>query len=182
MKQIQKSVQGTLDVEFLKKQGVSENLDYIVVGALVYGIQKSTDNFLDACLRKVKINKTMFFILQSLLHRETMPGGKSLQPSEISGILLIPRNTVSNALNQLERRKLIVRDLVKGDLRKHRITLTAAGRAIAGNAKELLKTGEMVFSCLDAEQLRQLHKLLKIIWDNLKSGTPPPESRQEERM
>jgi DNA-binding MarR family transcriptional regulator len=171
MKKLQRAAEPAeefLDFEFLTKQGISINLDYIRAGALLYGVQKRID-ILDTALYKTEPNKTMFYVLLSLLQRETKPHGKRLQPSEISKQLLLPRNTVSNALNQLEKQKLILRDPVKEDLRMYHISLTAKGKDITvKKAKNLLKFGESIFSCLDTKQMQQLIGLMKIILNNLK--------------
>ncbi len=71
-----------------------------------------------------------FMLLMLLLANETFRGGGGLQPSELSEIEGIPRNSVSTLLAGLEEEGLISRELHGTDRRKFVIRLTPHGREI----------------------------------------------------
>ncbi len=71
-----------------------------------------------------------FMLLMLLLGNETFGPGGGLQPSELSDIEGIPRNSVSTLLAGLEEEGLISRELHETDRRKFVIRLTAQGRKI----------------------------------------------------
>lgn len=69
------------------------------------------------------------FMLLMVLHgNETYGSGNGLQPSELSEIQGIPRNTMSELLADLEEEGLISRELHGTDRRKFVIRLTPLGR------------------------------------------------------
>lgn len=69
-----------------------------------------------------------FQILLALQGNETYGKGGGLQPSELSELQGIPRNTVSELLASLEEEGLISRELHDTDRRKFLIRLTPQGR------------------------------------------------------
>lgn len=69
-----------------------------------------------------------FMILMALQGNETLGTASGMQPSELSELHGIPRNTVSELLADLEREALISRELHGTDHRKFVIRLTSQGR------------------------------------------------------
>ncbi len=69
-----------------------------------------------------------FMLLKVLQGNETYGTGNGLQPSELSDLQGIPRNSVSELLASLEEEGLISRELHGTDRRKFVIRLTPQGR------------------------------------------------------
>ena len=69
-----------------------------------------------------------FQVLLALQGDESYGTGDGLQPSELSDLQGIPRNTVSELLADLEREELISRELHGTDRRRFVIRLTPQGR------------------------------------------------------
>ncbi len=69
-----------------------------------------------------------FMVLMVLQANEALDSGTGLQPSELSELQGIPRNTVSELLAGLEEEGLISRELHGTDRRKFVIRLTPQGR------------------------------------------------------
>ena len=59
-------------------------------------------------------------------------------PAELAGALCIPKPTVTVYLKHLEAAGLVKREIDPSDLRKHRITLTAAGRKVTAKGMGFL--------------------------------------------
>ncbi len=69
-----------------------------------------------------------FMLLLVLQVNETYGSGEGLQPTELSDLQGIPRNTVSELLGSLEEEGLVNRELHGTDRRKFVIRLTPQGR------------------------------------------------------
>ena len=83
-------------------------------------------------------------------------------PAALASKLCMPKPTVTVNLKRLEAAGLIRRDIDPGDLRRHRITLTAAGRKAMTRGLALLSTafGERL-GRLSAKEQAELNVLLE---------------------
>jgi DNA-binding MarR family transcriptional regulator len=83
-------------------------------------------------------------------------------PAALAGILCMPKPTVTVYLKRLESAKLVRREIDPADLRRHRLTLTAAGRKVMTRGLALLAEafGERLSRLNTAEQA-QLASLLE---------------------
>ena len=62
-------------------------------------------------------------------------------PAELARVLLLPKPSVTFLVKRLERAAFVKRELDAGDLRRFRLTLTAAGRAAMEKARGALEVG-----------------------------------------
>jgi DNA-binding MarR family transcriptional regulator len=62
-------------------------------------------------------------------------------PAELARVLLMPKPSVTFLVKRLERAGFVKRELDPQDLRRFRLTLTAAGRAALDNARAALEAG-----------------------------------------
>jgi DNA-binding MarR family transcriptional regulator len=111
-------------------------------------------------LEKAGLSWPRFMLLMVLLANETFRGKSGLQPSELSEIEGIPRNSVSTLLAGLEEEGLVSRELHGKDRRKFVIHLTPQGRELLksklGTQFEQLTQCFAVFSDEERETLLDL--------------------------
>ncbi len=83
-------------------------------------------------------------------------------PAELADTLLMPKPTVTLVVKRLEAAGLLKRELDQTDLRRHRLTLTAAGRRAATKGLQHLSEafGERLGRLTSAEQ-NELKALLE---------------------
>lgn len=91
-----------------------------VNGLLTHAAEKS--------LERAGLSWPKFMLLLALHGNETLGSNSGLQPSELSELQGIPRNSVSEILGSLEEEGLISRELHDTDRRKFVIRLTPRGR------------------------------------------------------
>lgn len=65
-----------------------------------------------------------------LLHALTLAPDNTLEVSELSGLVYLPRSTISDTILRLEGDGLLVRSTVRHDRRRIQATLTKAGTAL----------------------------------------------------
>ncbi len=109
-----------------------------------------------------------FQLLLALQGNETYGTGGGLQPSELSELQGIPRNTVSELLAGLEEEGLISRELHGTDRRKFVIRLTPQGRKtlkskLGTHFREITKC----FAALGAQERATLLELLTRLTQSL---------------
>lgn len=82
------------------------------------------------------------------------------KPSELADTMLIPRQTMTGLLDQLEKKKLISRQRYLKDRRKLHIVLEEEGQAMLDTVlSELLKYEMAVMHSIDAEEFRIFNKV-----------------------
>jgi DNA-binding MarR family transcriptional regulator len=83
-------------------------------------------------------------------------------PAELAEVLCMPKPTVTVYLKRLGNADLVRREIDTGDLRRHRLTLTPAGRKVMTRGLALLADafGERLYRLSTAEQA-QLAALLE---------------------
>jgi DNA-binding MarR family transcriptional regulator len=83
-------------------------------------------------------------------------------PADLAAALLMPKPTVSLAIRRLEAAKYVRREIDQADLRRHRLTLTPAGRRVAtrGLAELSAAFGARLERLTGAEQA-ELRRLLE---------------------
>jgi DNA-binding MarR family transcriptional regulator len=93
-----------------------------------------------------------------------------LTPTELSHFQQVSKNTVSALLRGLEEQGYIVRELDPKDLRIFRIHLSETGRQlILETAPNRIQGLNQMVSCLDAEEISQLTRLLKKLHHSLET-------------
>jgi DNA-binding MarR family transcriptional regulator len=102
-----------------------------------------------------------FQLLLALQGDESYGTGDGLQPSELSDVQGIPRNTVSELLASLEEEGLISRELHGTDHRKFVIRLTPQGRkTLKSKLGTQLRQITKCFAALGAQERATLLELL----------------------
>ncbi len=116
-----------------------EMIDHVSPGAdpmsiLLFRQVKRADRLLTRFAQKqlemAGLSWPRFMLLMLLMANETFHGDGGLQPSELSEIEGIPRNSVSTLLASLEEEGLVSRQLHGTDRRKFVIRLTPQGREL----------------------------------------------------
>ncbi len=109
-----------------------------------------------------------FMILSVLRGNETLGTGGGLEPSELSDLQGIPRNTVSELLASLEHEGLISRELHGTDRRRFVIRLTPQGRkTLKSNLGTQFRNMTKCFAALGARERATLLELLTRLSQNL---------------
>jgi len=100
-------------------------------------------------------------LLMHLAKQEYLAGGCGVQPSELSEMQDISRNTVSALLNGLEGEGLVTRELHGRDHRRYVIRLTPRGREVL---KDMLGNHlRFVSQCFDGFNLSERDLLLDLL-------------------
>ena len=109
------------------------------------------------------------FVIQYIAHH-----GGSVQPGEISNSMGISSARIAAALNSLERKGLVTREIDVNDRRKILVDLTEAGEALAAaQTKRITERITHVLTSLgenDAEELVRLSGRLLEIMKEIKHG------------
>ena len=99
------------------------------------------------------------FIMQYLLERN-----EAVLPSEISNFMGISTARIAAALNKLEDKGYIEREIDKSDRRQILVTLTQEGRAFAGqNQQEFLLNTSKMLAYLGEDDAKELIRIMKKI-------------------
>ena len=80
--------------------------------------------------------------------------------AEIADVLQVDRPYTTVIVNRLETLGVVTRELDARDRRRKRVALTAAGRAAARTAREVLDTPPAALTRLSPAELRQLGALV----------------------
>ncbi len=123
-------------------------------------------------------------LLLALHVNETYGSGDGLQPTELSDMQGIPRNSVSELLGSLEEEGLVSRELHGQDRRKFVIRLTAQGRrTLKSKLGTQVRQVTRCFTALDAQERATLLDLLTRLSQSLlqmgDSDEPLHWSRQQ---
>lgn len=82
-------------------------------------------------------------------------------PAELSKRLMLPKASVTVYLRNLVAKKFVRREIDEGDLRRHRLVLTAEGRRVLDAATVALSTSfEQRLTRLRAHERTELERLL----------------------
>lgn len=112
----------------------------------------------DAALRPLGLTNGQFSLLMSLNRPEPPPLGS------VAALLAMDRTTLTANLKPLERRGLVAIDADPADRRRHRLRLTAAGRAVLADAvpvwRETHEAVEALVGGAGAEPLRGMLRTL----------------------
>lgn len=131
-------------------------------------------------LASTGLSYARFRLLMSLLAGEVADGRSELNPSEISTLQGISRNTVSTLIRDLEKEELIERHLDKTDRRRFNISLTENGRALVReHIGYHLKTTSDAYSALSVAEQIELIRLLDILGKSIQAERESRLDRQE---
>ena len=109
-----------------------------------------------------------FLTLLALMGKETYGTSRGLQPSELSDLLGIPRNTMSALLAGLEEEGLISRELHGTDRRKFVMRLTPQGRkTLRSKLGTQFRQATKCFAGLGAQERATLLELLTRLTQSL---------------
>lgn len=124
-------------------------------------------------LERAGLTWPKFMLLLALHGNESFGTGDGLQPSELSELQGIPRNTVSELLAGLEEEGLISRALHGSDRRKFVIRLTPRGRkTIANNFAPQFQHVSKCFAPFSPEERASLLELLTRLTQSLGELNP----------
>ncbi len=115
-------------------------------------------------------------LLMHLAKQEHIDPGAGVQPSELSEMQEISRNTVSALINGLEAEGLVTRELHGSDRRRWVIRLTPQGRAVLKDQMiNHLRFVGHCFDVFDSQERETLCELLSRLDAHLKerAGMPP---------
>ncbi len=119
-------------------------------------------------LERAGLSWPKFMLLLALHGNETFGSGDGLQPSELSELQGIPRNTVSELLGSLEEEGLISRELHGTDRRKFVIRLTPRGRkTLNSNLGTQFRHVGKCFAAFSPEERASLLELLTRLTQSL---------------
>jgi len=132
---------------------------------LLFGLLMETRNQLAQAAEKelatVGLTWAKLRLLMHLSRQEHIKGSAGAQPSELSEMQDVSRNTVSALINGLEAEGLVTRELHGSDRRKLVIGLTPKGRAILKS--QLGAHLEFVNQCFDVFDRPQRDTLLDLL-------------------
>lgn len=112
-------------------------------------------------LEPVGLSYAQYRVLMALLFSERMEQQPSLNPSEISRLHSVNRNTVSALIRRLEELELIERELDTADRRKFNIRLTEAGRRVVQqHTHRLFDALQAALADLTAEEIAAFGQIL----------------------
>lgn len=159
-------------VEFIRQ--VSPNADPTSV--LLFGsIHKSNHLLTQAAetqLESIGLSWAKLRMLMELQRNELFKGGEGLQPSELSELQGIQRNSASALIGSLEEVGMISREPHPTDRRKYVIRLSAKGRKMVKSKLDLQFKRVTQYFCSFSDQDRStLLELLKRLNDNLAHDT-----------
>lgn len=110
-------------------------------------------------LAAVGLSWAKFRLLMNLLHAEQSGTREGMQPSDLSELQNIGRNTVSALINSLERDGLVTRELHGRDRRKFVIRLTPRGRRMIHDKMDnQFQFVSRCFETLTPREREQLHE------------------------
>ena len=120
-----------------------------------------------------------FRLLMNLEHSERHPDTKGLQPSELSEMQGISRNTASALIASLERDGLITRELHGTDRRRFVIRLTPDGHKLVKNKLDSqLRFLSQCFDSLSPQERNQLAEMLTRLNEQLREQVGCPAARR----
>jgi DNA-binding MarR family transcriptional regulator len=104
-------------------------------------------------IRTLALELKEFFLLANL--------DEHPNPADLARVLIVPKPTVTFLVKRMEAAGYVRREVQPGDLRRFRLTLTAAGRKAMEKAREILDaTFEKRVKRLTQAQRAELHRLL----------------------
>ena len=104
-------------------------------------------------IRTLSLEIKEFFLLANL--------DEHPNPADLARVLIVPKPTVTFLVKRMEAAGYVRREVQPGDLRRFRLTLTAAGRKAMEKARDLLDaTFEKRVKRLTQAQRAELHRLL----------------------
>lgn len=115
-------------LDFIRRVDPEADLTSILLFRQVRKVDQLLTRSAEKQLEIAGLSWPKFMILMALQGNETLGPGGGMQPSELSELQGIPRNTVSELLGGLEEEGLISRELHGTDRRKFVIRLTSLGR------------------------------------------------------
>ncbi len=93
-----------------------------------------------------------------------------IEPAMISDSLFIPRQTMTNLLDQMEKNGLIVRERSQNDRRRVNLTLTEKGHeTVVGILKELASHENIIVAEISPEKMAAFNEIYADIVSRLKS-------------
>ncbi len=126
-------------------------------------------------LSEVGLTWAKLRLLMHLAKQEYLGADAGVQPSELSEMQEISRNTVSALINGLEAEGLVTRELHGSDRRKLVIRLTPQGRAILKDQMiNHLRFVGHCFDVFDSQERDTLCELLSRLDAHLKEGADMP--------
>ena len=137
-----------------------ENTDGLDVLRLVRAVNFAFDSALTDALRDDTLTAPRWYLLLRLWLEE-QAGNPGVNPTHLSRMQHVSKNTISDHLRSLEEAGLIERELDQDDRRQFIIRLTAAGRdAVRISIPGHMRTMNTLIAALTLDETRQLLDLL----------------------
>jgi DNA-binding MarR family transcriptional regulator len=165
-------------VDWIGEQWLREHPDLDIVPLATWGRLKRTaalfDRIVDARVKPFRLRLGEFEVLAAL--RRAGPPFQ-MNPTDLGEALIVSGGTITNRIERLERKGLVVRTRHPDDGRGVLVTLTKRGRelfdaAFASVVELLADVVEPIDS--DQEQLADILRRLLVPFGERAAGAPPP--------
>lgn len=131
------------------------------IGRWISCVYRAAHVFLDRTMEKYGIGSGQIYFMRVLMFKEGM------SQNELSEILNIDKATTARAIKKLSQKGYVKREIDPIDCRGYRLFLTAQGREIGEELKQIMKYLEELFTKGFSEQEKQmLSSLLKRVAEN----------------
>ncbi len=155
-------------LEFIRRVNPEADLTSILLFRQVHRANHLLIHTAERQLEIAGLSWPRFMLLLMLQVNETFGSGGGLQPSQLSELQGIPRNTVSELLASLEEEGLISRELHGTDRRKFVIRLTPQGRrTLKSKLGTQFRQIAKCFAALGAQERATLLELLTRLTQSL---------------
>jgi DNA-binding MarR family transcriptional regulator len=144
---------------FWRRHGLGDHEDAFVAMSSMLRFHRLMVDSLEAQLRPFKLNLTDYMLLMTLQLSET--GTRLI--SQLARNLLVHATTATLATDRLENRGLIARNPHPTDRRATQVSITSAGRKLAGEATDALRGIEFGMVRSSVEEQRELTDILSTL-------------------
>jgi DNA-binding MarR family transcriptional regulator len=150
--------------EFVREASTQADPTSVLLFLQIRRAQHQLTQAAEKQLGAARLSWPKFRMLMELQRQEKDGMAEGMQPSQLSDLQQISRNTVSALIASLEKERLISRELHSTDRRKFVIRLTAKGRkALKSNLENQLLLVTKCFSVLSEGERKTLLRLLTLL-------------------
>ena len=143
----------------LAEQGV-DDLKGVEIMRMVRAVNNAYDSILAECLRDAPLTSHRWRVLLRIWMAEQM-GQPALNPTHLSKIQQVSKNTISDHLRALEEAGLVEREVDDEDRRQFKIRLTEAGRTTVWQSTPVhVRLLNQLIAGLSAHEIQQIELLL----------------------
>jgi DNA-binding MarR family transcriptional regulator len=162
-------------VEKIRELSGSETINGVELGRMIKIISNLYDMIFALTIKGAEISGPRFGILMGLYVNEKIGRTHGINPTFLSKMQNVNKNTISSLISGLEDQGLIYREIDPEDRRAFRIMLTDAGRILTTKqAPKYIEYMNITASGLSLEEQAQLLSLLKKLMDSLRSNIESP--------